>query len=114
MQRVRFRQHLQHEMAHYAQDCWDAEVECSYGWVECVGLADRAAYDLDVRPSCRMWLAEKMANSQGGRAGVRGPRAPRGGGGWWDRFFVLRMGCYSNTCQPAHDFLSQTVAGVMG
>lgn len=49
-QRVRFRQHLQHEMAHYAQDCWDAEVECSYGWVECVGLADRAAFDLDVRP----------------------------------------------------------------
>ena len=44
--RLRFRQHLQHEMAHYAQDCWDAEVECSYGWVECVGLADRSAFDL--------------------------------------------------------------------
>jgi glycyl-tRNA synthetase len=47
MQRVRFRQHLRHEMAHYAQDCWDAEIECSYGWIECVGLADRSAYDLD-------------------------------------------------------------------
>ena len=47
-QRLRFRQHLQHEMAHYAEDCWDAEVECSYGWVECVGLADRSAYDLRV------------------------------------------------------------------
>lgn len=46
--RVRFRQHLEHEMAHYAQDCWDAEIECSYGWVECVGLADRSAFDLDV------------------------------------------------------------------
>lgn len=45
-QRLRFRQHLQHEMAHYAADCWDAEIECSYGWVECVGLADRSAYDL--------------------------------------------------------------------
>lgn len=45
--RMRFRQHLQHEMAHYANDCWDAEVECSYGWVECVGLADRSAYDLN-------------------------------------------------------------------
>eukprot|EP00894_Picocystis_sp_ML_P000554 jgi/Pico_ML_1/51071/g181.t1 len=45
-QRLRFRQHLQHEMAHYACDCWDAEVECSYGWIECVGLADRSAYDL--------------------------------------------------------------------
>lgn len=45
-ERMRFRQHLQHEMAHYAEDCWDAEVETSYGWVECAGLADRSAYDL--------------------------------------------------------------------
>jgi len=44
--RLRFRQHLQHEMAHYAADCWDAEIECTYGWVECVGLADRSAFDL--------------------------------------------------------------------
>lgn len=34
-------------MAHYANDCWDGEVETSYGWVECVGLADRAAFDLN-------------------------------------------------------------------
>lgn len=47
--RLRFRQHLPNEMAHYAEDCWDAEVECSYGWIECVGLADRSAYDLRVR-----------------------------------------------------------------
>lgn len=46
LQRMRFRQHLQHEMAHYAEDCWDAEVETTYGWVECAGLADRSAYDL--------------------------------------------------------------------
>lgn len=46
--RMRFRQHLQHEMAHYSSDCWDAEVETSYGWVECVGLAYRGAYDLTV------------------------------------------------------------------
>ena len=45
--RLRFRQHLTHEMAHYAEDCWDAEVQCSYGWIECVGLADRSAYDLN-------------------------------------------------------------------
>jgi len=50
-QRLRFRQHLQHEMAHYAEDCWDAEVECSYGWVECAGLADRSAFDLKVGTS---------------------------------------------------------------
>ena len=49
--RLRFRQHLQHEMAHYAEDCWDAEVHCSYGWIECAGLADRSAYDLRVRAS---------------------------------------------------------------
>lgn len=43
---VRFRQHHTNEMAHYAQDCWDAELLTSYGWVECVGIADRSAYDL--------------------------------------------------------------------
>lgn len=46
--RLRFRQHMANEMAHYAADCWDAEIESSYGWVECVGCADRAAYDLSV------------------------------------------------------------------
>jgi glycyl-tRNA synthetase len=44
--RLRFRQHLSNEMAHYAQDCWDAEIFTSYGWIECVGNADRACYDL--------------------------------------------------------------------
>lgn len=48
MKHVRFRQHLEHEMAHYAADCWDLEIKCSYGWVECAGLADRSAYDLGV------------------------------------------------------------------
>jgi len=46
--RLRFRQHLTTEMAHYACDCWDLEIQSSYGWVECVGHADRACYDLDV------------------------------------------------------------------
>ncbi|CAK7216124.1 hypothetical protein SEUCBS140593_002764 [Sporothrix eucalyptigena] len=46
--RVRFRQHLDNEMAHYASDCWDAELLTSYGWIECVGCADRSAYDLTV------------------------------------------------------------------
>ncbi|CAI9099756.1 OLC1v1036620C1 [Oldenlandia corymbosa var. corymbosa] len=45
-ERLRFRQHLANEMAHYASDCWDAEIECSHGWIECVGIADRSAYDL--------------------------------------------------------------------
>lgn len=43
---LRFRQHLSNEMAHYATDCWDAECLVSSGWVECVGCADRSAYDL--------------------------------------------------------------------
>lgn len=46
--RIRFRQHMANEMAHYASDCWDAEVQTSYGWIECVGCADRSAYDLTV------------------------------------------------------------------
>jgi len=46
--RLRFRQHLKSEMAHYAADCWDLEINTSYGWIECVGLADRACYDLMV------------------------------------------------------------------
>ena len=44
--RLRFRQHMPNEMAHYASDCWDAEIHTSYGWIECVGCADRSAYDL--------------------------------------------------------------------
>jgi glycyl-tRNA synthetase (class II) len=47
--RLRFRQHMANEMAHYAADCWDAEIKNSVGgWTECVGCADRAAYDLSV------------------------------------------------------------------
>lgn len=43
---VRFRQHRCNEMAHYAADCWDAEVECSYGWIEVAGHSDRSCFDL--------------------------------------------------------------------
>jgi len=43
---IRFRQHMKNELAHYAKDCWDAEVECSYGWIEAAGHADRGCYDL--------------------------------------------------------------------
>lgn len=46
--KLRFRQHMANEMAHYAADCWDAELKTSYGWIECVGCADRSAYDLTV------------------------------------------------------------------
>lgn len=43
----RFRQHLPTEMAHYAADCWDCEIETCYGWLECVGIADRSCFDLN-------------------------------------------------------------------
>lgn len=49
---IRFRQHLENEMAHYASDCWDAEVLTSYGWVEVVGIADRSCYDLEAHSKC--------------------------------------------------------------
>lgn len=45
--RLRFRQHMRTERAHYATDCWDAEVLLErFGWVEIVGIADRTNYDL--------------------------------------------------------------------
>ncbi len=47
-ERLRFRQHLPDERAHYATDCWDAEIRSDrFGWVETVGLADRTDYDLN-------------------------------------------------------------------
>ncbi|MFH1322210.1 MAG: glycine--tRNA ligase [Methanobacteriota archaeon] len=46
-EKLRFRQHMKDEMAHYAADCWDAEIESNrFGWVEVVGIADRTDYDL--------------------------------------------------------------------
>lgn len=48
MNKLRFRQHMENEMAHYAADCWDCELLNSYGWTECVGCADRSAFDLTV------------------------------------------------------------------
>ncbi|MGQ0534756.1 MAG: glycine--tRNA ligase [Methanobacteriota archaeon] len=45
--RVRFRQHEKTEMAHYSTDTWDAEyLSARFDWVECVGIADRGAFDL--------------------------------------------------------------------
>ena len=45
--KLRFRQHLKDERAHYAADCWDAEALSErFGWVEIVGIADRTNYDL--------------------------------------------------------------------
>lgn len=45
--RIRFRQHAGSEMAHYASDCWDCEILGEYGWIECVGIANRTCHDLE-------------------------------------------------------------------
>ena len=45
--RIRFRQHAGTEMAHYASDCWDCEIFGEYGWIECVGIANRTCHDLE-------------------------------------------------------------------
>jgi glycyl-tRNA synthetase len=51
-ERLRFRQHLPDERAHYATDCWDAEIYSDrFGWVETVGIADRTDYDLKAHAS---------------------------------------------------------------
>ncbi|MEN2497185.1 MAG: hypothetical protein MHMPM18_001597 [Marteilia pararefringens] len=46
MYRVRFRQHLPNEKAHYASDCWDGEIVIDNDWIECCGIADRGSFDL--------------------------------------------------------------------
>lgn len=61
--RMRFRQHLKTEMAHYAADCWDLEINLSYGWIECVGHADRACYDLEQhgnKTGCGMYASARL------------------------------------------------------
>ncbi len=45
--KIRFRQHTSNEMAHYATDCWDCEIKGEYGWIECIGIANRTCHDLE-------------------------------------------------------------------
>jgi len=46
--KFRFRKHAPDELAHYATECWDAELYTErFGWIECVGIADRSAYDIN-------------------------------------------------------------------
>jgi glycyl-tRNA synthetase len=45
-EKLRFRKHQQNEMAHYANECWDAEALTSFNWLEIVGIANRSAFDL--------------------------------------------------------------------
>jgi len=44
---IRLRQHSPQEMAHYADDAWDLEINTKqFGWVEICGIHDRTDYDL--------------------------------------------------------------------
>lgn len=46
-EKIRFRQHLPEERAHYASDCWDVEGKSDrFGWIELAGISDRSSYDL--------------------------------------------------------------------
>lgn len=57
--RIRFRQHLKNELAHYSSDCWDMEYlirdrstllnyvdPLETNWIEVIGIANRGCYDL--------------------------------------------------------------------
>ena len=45
--KIRFRQHLPNEMAHYASACWDLESFVNHKWLEVIGCADRGSFDLE-------------------------------------------------------------------
>ncbi len=56
---IRFRQHRQNEMAHYAIQCWDLECLVNGSWLECVGCADRGSYDLTAHSNSYQTLNAK-------------------------------------------------------
>ncbi|MBI4086829.1 glycine--tRNA ligase [Candidatus Kaiserbacteria bacterium] len=43
---LRFRQHEEHERAHYAQDAWDIEFNTPFGWKEAWGIHHRGDWDI--------------------------------------------------------------------
>lgn len=65
--KIRFRQHLPNEMAHYASECWDLETWVNDGWLEVVGCADRGSFDLEAHSkgsgqilTCKKELSEPI------------------------------------------------------
>jgi glycyl-tRNA synthetase len=46
LEKLRLRQHLSDERAHYAADCWDVEYKFPFGWKEIHGMSNRADFDL--------------------------------------------------------------------
>lgn len=45
-EKLRIREHLEDELAHYSQACWDLEYQYTFGWQELMGVADRSDHDL--------------------------------------------------------------------
>ena len=43
---LRLRQHMKHELAHYARGCYDIDYLFPMGWAELEGIANRGDYDL--------------------------------------------------------------------
>lgn len=43
---IRLREHMENEMAHYANFCYDIEYKFDFGWKEVLGNADRGTFDL--------------------------------------------------------------------
>ena len=51
-EKIRCRQHLEEEKAHYSKDTWDIEVYSEdFGWVEVAAIANRTDYDLKAHAS---------------------------------------------------------------
>lgn len=44
--KLRFNQHGENELAHYAKEAWDIEYEFPFGWAEIEGLHNRTDFDL--------------------------------------------------------------------
>tara|TARA_Y100001970_G_scaffold66746_2_gene85131 strand:- start:106 stop:1428 length:1323 start_codon:yes stop_codon:yes gene_type:complete len=44
--RLRFKQHSDNELAHYAKEAWDIEYHFPFGWSEIEGIHNRTDYDL--------------------------------------------------------------------
>ncbi|MBI65978.1 MAG: glycine--tRNA ligase [Candidatus Marinimicrobia bacterium] len=44
--KLRFKEHSENELAHYAKEAWDIEYEFPFGWSEIEGIHNRTDYDL--------------------------------------------------------------------
>ena len=60
--KLRFREQLTDELAHYATVCYDLECRTNIGWVECAGLANRKgsskSRDLSANPGIEIQNAK--------------------------------------------------------